>query len=71
MTLDLKKFAALQRASKESFVQQKKLVKQVMLGQKIPCSTCNQPLMLTTPEQDETSGIRCSMGCTDIQLDFT
>ncbi len=70
MTIDIKQFAALQKASKDSFFQQKKLVKQVMAGQKVLCSVCNQPLVLTIPEQDEISGIRCNKGCTDIQLDF-
>lgn len=70
MNIDLKQFAALQKASKESFFEQKKLLKQVMLGKTIPCSTCKQPLALYTPEQGELTGIRCVKGCTDIALDF-
>jgi len=78
MTIDLKKFAALQKASKESFFQQKKLVKQVMAGQVVICPQCQQPLRLFTPEltaistseNTGVSGIRCVKGCTDIQLDF-
>ncbi len=71
MAIDIKKFAALQKASKESFFQQKKLVKQVMAGKKVLCSICNKPLVLKTPEHSEVSGIRCGKGCTDIQLDFS
>ncbi len=71
MAIDIKQFAALQKASKESFFQQKKLVKQVMAGEAVLCSICNQPLVFITPEHNEASGIRCSKGCTDIQLDFT
>ncbi len=71
MSIDLKQFAALQKASKESFFEQKKLLKQVMSGRAVPCSTCKQPLTLYTPEQGEPTGIRCAKGCTDISLDFT
>ncbi len=71
MIIDIKQFASLQKASKNSFFQQRQLVKQVMAGKEVFCNTCKQPLLLTTPDQDKTSGIRCCMGCTDIQLDFS
>ena len=70
MNIDIKEFAALQKASKESFFEQKKLLKQVMLGKTVQCKDCKQPLKLYTPEQDELTGIRCNKGCTDISLDF-
>ena len=75
MNIDIKQFAALQKASKASFFEQKKLVKQVMLGKTVLCGTCQQPLKLFTPEQKapeqgELTGIRCAKGCTDIALDF-
>jgi len=70
MSIDLKQFAALQKASKESFFEQKKLVKQVMSGKTVLCDTCKQPLKLYTPEQNELTGIRCAKNCTDISLDF-
>ncbi len=70
MSIDLKQFSALQKASKASFFEQKKLVKQVMLGKTIPCKVCQQPLKLYTPEQEAKTGIRCFNGCTDISLDF-
>jgi len=70
MKIDLTQFSALQKASKESFFQQKKIMKQVMAGKTVLCLKCNQPLMLITPEQNVNSGIRCVKGCTDIQLDF-
>ena len=73
--IDIKQFSALQKASKNSFVKQKQIVKKVMAGQEVLCSVCQQPLYLITPEQcttsgSENSGIRCKKGCTDIQLDF-
>ena len=70
MSIDIKQFSALQKASKASFFEQKKLLKQVMLGKTVLCKTCKQPLKLHTPEQDEPTGIRCVKGCTDISLDF-
>lgn len=70
MNIDLKQFSALQKASKESFFEQKKLLKQVMSGRTVLCSKCQQPLTLYTPEQGELTGIRCAKGCTDISLDF-
>lgn len=75
MTIDLKQFSALQKASKASFFEQKKLIKQVMGGRTVLCSVCKQPLKLFTPEQKspeqtEVTGVRCLKGCTDISLDF-
>ena len=74
MTIDIKQFAALQKASKESFFNQKNMVKQVIAGKTVKCETCKQPLALVTPKKDnsgdQVGGIRCMKGCTDIQLDF-
>jgi hypothetical protein len=70
MSIDLQQFSALQKASKTSFYEQKKLVKQVMLGKVVQCKGCKQPLTLYTPDQEELTGIRCAKGCTDIALDF-
>lgn len=82
--IDIKQFSELQKQSKNSFANQKQLMKKVMAGQTVLCSTCQQPLCLLTPKQgntssnasgkssenSESSGIRCKKGCTDIQLDF-
>jgi len=74
--IDIKQFAALQKQSKNSFANQRQLMKKVMAGQTVLCPTCKQPLCLRTPKQGsaavsaESSGIRCKKGCTDIQLDF-
>lgn len=70
MSIDLKRFAEIQKASKASFFEQKKLLKQVMSGRVVQCTTCQQPLTLYTPEQGDLTGIRCAKGCTDIALDF-
>lgn len=73
--IDIKQFSALQKASKNSFANQKQIVKKVIAGQKVLCPKCQQPLQLFTPENcananSQSSGIRCTQGCTDIQLDF-
>lgn len=68
--IDLKQFAALQKASKNSFAEQKKIIKKVTSGQTVLCPICKQPLKLKTPEHYAISGICCDKGCTDIQLDF-
>lgn len=73
--IDIKQFTELQKNSKNSFAQQKQMVKKVMAGQEVLCSACQQPLYLLTPEHcntssNESSGIRCKKGCTDIELDF-
>lgn len=73
--IDIKQFAELQNKSKSSFASQRQLMKKVMAGQTVLCSTCQQPLYLLTPEHNvtpssENLGIRCKNGCTDIQLDF-
>lgn len=73
--IDIKQFAALQKASKNSFAKQKQIVKKVIAGKEVLCPTCQQPLYLVAPEHSstlnsESSGIRCKKGCTDLQLDF-
>jgi len=68
--IDIEKFSQLQKVSKESFFQQKSMVKQVMAGKTVLCVECQQPLKLTTPEGDGVPGIRCVKGCTELQLDF-
>ena len=68
--IDIKQFAALQKKSKNSFGNQRQLMKKVMAGQEVLCEKCQQPLKLFTPGGESVSGIRCQKGCTDIQLDF-
>ena len=70
MAIDLSKFSELQKHSKASFNNHKKMVKQMMAGKVVRCELCRQPLTLYTPEKNEYSGIRCDKGCTDVALDF-
>lgn len=73
--IDISQFSDLQKKSKNSFAKQRKLMKKVMAGQTVLCEICQQPLALISPEKNASHsigclGIRCSNGCTDIQLDF-
>lgn len=68
--IDIKQFSSLQKASKESFFQQKKIIKKVLAGQAVLCEQCQQPLCFFTSDVKEAQGIRCQQGCTKIQLDI-
>jgi hypothetical protein len=68
--IDIKQLSSLQQKSKNSFAQQRQLMKKVMAGKTVLCTICQQPLYLYTPEHNENTGIRCDKACTDIQLDF-
>ena len=73
--IDIKQFSELQKASKNSFNEQKKLVKKVMAGQEVLCPQCKKPISLIIPEDcsvdnNAKSGVRCKKGCTELQLDF-
>lgn len=70
MDIDLNKFSALQKMSKSSFLEQKKILKNITSGKTVLCDNCKQPLKLYTPAQEDVTGIRCNKGCTDIVLDF-
>ncbi len=76
--IDLDKFSALQKASKQSFHQQKTMIKKLILGQEVLCAKCQQVLTLNLPAnkgtktkiENKASSISCPKGCTDIELDF-
>jgi len=74
--IDLERFSTLQKASKQSFQQQKLMIKKLMSGQQVLCPKCHQPIQLNLPvsaeklKQNQSSSVSCSKGCTDIELDF-
>lgn len=70
MKLDIEQFSSLQKASKASFFEQKRMLKQITSGKTVLCKSCKQPLRFYTPEAGEATGIRCDKGCTNIALDF-
>lgn len=64
-------FSALNKLAAKSFNEQKALIKKVMAGRLIMCTTCNQPLELRLPMASDKPGIYCRKGCTNIELDFS
>jgi len=74
--IDLKKFSSLQKTSKQSFQQQKLMIKKLMSGQQVLCPKCQQPIQLNLPvnaekpNKNKSSSVSCAKGCTDIELDF-
>ena len=64
-------FSKLNKVTAKSFNEQKALIKKVLLGRDIKCSTCNLPLSVVHPKQAGTPGIYCPKGCTSIELDIT
>ncbi|MFM2482501.1 hypothetical protein [Celerinatantimonas sp. YJH-8] len=59
-------FSDLEKRQKNSFGQQKQLIKQVMAGRKVLCAHCQQPLTLQT--QPEFVVICCPDKCTELML---
>jgi hypothetical protein len=73
--IDINQFAELQKKSKNSFANQRQLLKKVIAGKTVLCSVCKQPLSLIVANHgvslnNEISSICCKKGCTDIQLEF-
>jgi hypothetical protein len=77
-------FSAFNKSNAQSFVEQKKLIKNICQGKTVLCPTCGQPLKLTAPgksgkagkqgkDKEQTvqkTGVSCAKGCTNIELDF-
>jgi DNA-directed RNA polymerase subunit RPC12/RpoP len=63
-------FTALQKLSAASFVQHKRLIKQVLAGKQVNCANCGQPLLVKTKQASQQIHILCHKGCTDILLDL-
>ena len=60
-------FSALNKATANSFHQQKSIIKKVLAGKSVQCPSCKQSLELDASSAVLT--IKCSKGCTDIQLE--
>ena len=66
-------FSALSKQSAKSFNDQKALIKKVLLGRTMLCSTCKQ--VISFVDKKEKNGevvpavIQCNKRCTDIELD--
>jgi len=70
-TLDKASFASLEKSSASSFQKQKAMIKKLLLGKKVNCPQCGQPLTVFTPDGQQAPGVRCNKGCTNISLDFS
>lgn len=60
-------FSALNKATANSFHQQKAIIKKVLAGKSVRCPSCKQLLLLKSSEKQ--LKIECVKGCTDIQLE--
>ena len=69
--LDIKQFSQLKKTSAKSFNDQKALIKKVMAGRQMKCTTCGAIIQLVLPEDQGIAGVFCGKGCTDIYLDFS
>ena len=67
-------FSQVNKLSAKSFNDQKSLIKRIGNGQTVHCADCGQVLQLRVPgksqRDDARYGIRCTKGCTDIELEF-
>ena len=66
-------FTVLNQTTAASFNEQKNLIKRVFKGKPVQCPSCKQTLKVVLPEQvkaEQTAGIFCAKGCTDIELDM-
>lgn len=64
-------FSKLNKLTAKSFNDQKALIKKVLLGRAIKCTTCSQTLVLFPPKNKGEGKICCKNGCTDIELDMS
>ncbi|NRA54769.1 MAG: hypothetical protein HRU23_11545 [Gammaproteobacteria bacterium] len=62
-------FSALNKQAANSFQQQRNLIKKVCRGDKVLCQHCQQPLALI-PAENKVASIRCTKGCTTIELEL-
>lgn len=60
-------FSGINKASADSFNQQKNMIKQVLAGKTVRCQKCGKPLKVEPIE----AGLHlfCALGCCDVKLD--
>lgn len=62
-------FSQINKTAADSFNLQRNIIKRLAKGQTVLCEQCQQPLMLTLTNEDE-SGISCAKACTQINLEL-
>ncbi len=60
-------FSAINKKQADSFALQKRLLKQLSQGKKVPCEKCKTDIKLVLDEPG-LARARCAHGCTDILL---
>jgi len=69
--INIQQFKSLQKKSSQSFHQQKKLIKNLMLGKPQYCPICKEKLAFKSNEKGTLVNVYCVKGCTDIELDIS
>ncbi len=67
--LDISQLKKLQKRSTRSFHQQKKLIANVLNGQKVYCPQCEKLLSVKVDYDKGSTKIFCKATCTDIELE--
>ena len=62
-------FSQINKTAADSFNQQRNVIKRLAKGQKVLCDQCQQALTLTVLSEGE-SGVQCTKGCTQINLEL-
>ncbi|SEL67752.1 hypothetical protein SAMN05216262_11736 [Colwellia chukchiensis] len=68
--MDKQSFARLQGLSANSYNAQKSLIKNVLAGRQVTCQHCGTKIRVVLPADQQTTGLFCDKGCTNIELDF-
>ena len=61
-------FSTINKSFVKSFNEQKNMIKKIGKGQTVLCQACQKPLLLSVSSAGET-GVQCSKGCTNINLE--
>jgi ATP sulfurylase len=68
--INIQQFKALQKKTSDSFHQQKKLIKNIMLGKNVYCRQCQEILQVKFTKEATIAHVCCTKGCTDIELEL-
>ncbi|MBL4908612.1 MAG: hypothetical protein JKX78_01080 [Alteromonadaceae bacterium] len=68
--INIQQFKTLQKKTSASFHQQKKLIKNIMLGKDVYCQQCNGILQVKFNKEATLAHVCCVQRCTDIKLEL-
>lgn len=69
--IDISQFNLLKKKSSDSFHQQKKMIAQLLKGEKVMCEHCQQQIVMTPASNEHPLKLSCLKKCTDIELDLS